>query len=313
VALDPSDPYSLYAGVVHSTQGGIYVTHNLNLGSGATWTRLASPTRTAGHPYALQVLADGSVLATYSGQRNAAGAFTATSGVFRLAKNATTWQDLSDPGMQYWTKDLVLDPADATQKTWWVGVFSGWGGAPNGLGGLYRTVDAGSHWTKVWNEDRVESVGIPPDGDKEIYATTETDGLWHAPDRTATTPAFTRVDAYPFRQPVRVVFNPYQPSEMWVTSFGNGLRVGRRDGAGILPRSPIATRWKAVGTAGGISVEGLAPSRTLTARVTGLDGRIRWEGQPTSDARGDLFLPWAGRGLYLLDLSGTGSRRVLLP
>ena len=313
VALDPTDPYSLYASVVHSTQGGVYVTHNLNLGSGATWTRLASPARTAGHPYSLQVLSDGSLVATYSGQRTAAGAFTATSGVFRLAKGATTWQDLSDPGMQYWTKDLVVDPSDATQKTWWVGVFSGWGGAPNGLGGLYRTVDAGAHWTRVWSQDRVESVGIPPDGGTEVYATTETAGLWHAPDRTIATPTFGLVDAYPFRQPVRVFFNPYAPAEMWVTSFGNGLRVGRRDGTGIVPRTAIPLRWKALPTAGGLSVVGLAPSRALSVRVTGLDGRNHWEGHSTSDARGDLFLPWSGKGLYLLDLEGAGSRMVLLP
>jgi hypothetical protein len=39
-------------------------------------------------------------------------------------------------------------------------------------------------------------------------------------------PILTQVTNYPFGQPERVFFNPYNPSEMWVTSFGNGIRVG---------------------------------------------------------------------------------------
>ena len=32
---------------------------------------------------------------------------------------------------------------------------------------------------------------------------------------------------YPFRFPSRVFFNPYDVNEVWVTSFGNGMRLGR--------------------------------------------------------------------------------------
>lgn len=40
------------------------------------------------------------------------------------------------------------------------------------------------------------------------------------------TQSWTLVDSYPFRQPERVFFNPYNQNEMWVTSFGNGMKVG---------------------------------------------------------------------------------------
>ena len=56
--------------------------------------------------------------------------------------------------------------------------------------------------------------------------TTETQGLWYSNNIHAATPTFTQVAAYPFRQPERVFFNPFNPNEIWVTSFGNGLRVG---------------------------------------------------------------------------------------
>ena len=49
--------------------------------------------------------------------------------------------------MRYWTKDILIDPNDATQSTWYVCVYSGWGGPPNGLGGLYRRDYGRSHGT----------------------------------------------------------------------------------------------------------------------------------------------------------------------
>ena len=47
------------------------------------------------------------------------------------------WEpDRSDPRIHYWTNDVVIDPSDPTQNTWYVGVYSGWGGNANDLGGL---------------------------------------------------------------------------------------------------------------------------------------------------------------------------------
>ena len=40
------------------------------------------------------------------------------------------------------------------------------------------------------------------------------------------TPNWSLVNSYPFRQPERVFFNPYNLNEIWVTSFGNGLKSG---------------------------------------------------------------------------------------
>ena len=40
------------------------------------------------------------------------------------------------------------------------------------------------------------------------------------------TPTWTLVNSYIFRQPERVYFNPYKPDEVWVSSFGNGMKMG---------------------------------------------------------------------------------------
>jgi hypothetical protein len=49
----------------------------------------------------------------------------------------------------------------------------------------------------------------------------------------ASTPTWQVVDSYPFRQPERVFFNPFNQHEMWVTSFGNGLKQGFNYPAGV--------------------------------------------------------------------------------
>src|SRR6185503_2240377 len=235
LALDPNNPNRMYASVIHSTQGGIYVSSNIQNGAASTWTKLANPPRTEGHPFNIYVLNDGKLVCTYSGRRNSAGAFTASSGVFISSDGGATWLDRSHTGMRYWTKDILIDPYDTAQNTWYVGVFSGWGGPPNGLGGLYKTTERGVDWTRMNSLDRVTSCAISPVNPNEMYLTTETEGLWYSSNINAPAPSFAAVTSYPFRQPERVFFNPYNPNEIWITSFGNGLRVGNSCGYLLAP------------------------------------------------------------------------------
>lgn len=220
----------LYASVIHyggggsAMQGGIYRNN-----FGPDWVKLPNPPRTEGHPAAIVVLNDGKVACSFSGRRNQTGAFTPSSGVFLYDPATNSWEDRSHPDMHYWTKDLVIDPSDSTQSTWYAGVFSGWGGPPNGKGGLFRSTDRGLHWEKLTGSqfDRVTSLSFNPLDTKQAYLTTETQGLWRSDQINAAIPDWNLVEEYPFRQPERVFFNPHQPAEMWVTSFGNGLKVAQ--------------------------------------------------------------------------------------
>ncbi len=241
IATDPGNPNRMYASVVHyggggtSSQGGIWMTSNLNALAASTWVHLAQPPRTEGHPASIQVLNDGKMVCTFSGRINTSGAFTASSGVFVYDPAAAAWTDVSAPGMHYWTKDIIIDPADASQNTWYAGVFSGWGGAPNGLGGLYRTTNRGASWIRLTGTqfDRVTSLTFNPQKLSQAYLTTETQGLWVSQNINATTPTWSLVESYPFRQPERVYFNPFNTSEMWVSSFGNSMKMGSMNATGI--------------------------------------------------------------------------------
>ena len=226
VANDPSKPNRLYASVVHSTAGGIYVTDNLQLGAKSTWRKLGTPPRTQGHANVLEVLKDGTLVVSYSGRLDANRDFTASSGVFVSTNGGTTWQDRSSNSLKYWTKDVVIDPTDPKQNTWYAGVFNGWNGASTEQGGLYKTIDRGKTWTRILTLDRVESATVSPTNPNEMYITTETEGLWYTDNLRSASPTFTQVDAYKFRHPERVIYNPYNPAEIWVTSFGSSLQVG---------------------------------------------------------------------------------------
>ncbi|MBI3510872.1 MAG: T9SS type A sorting domain-containing protein [Bacteroidetes bacterium] len=232
IALDPNNPNRAYASVIHYNNGtgvgGVYICNDLNNLATSTWTLLPAPPRTEKHPASLAVLNDGKLVASFSGRRNSSGTFTASSGVFIYDPVGNSWTDVSDAGMDYWTKDVVIDPNDASQNTWYAGVYSGWGGPPNGLGGLYKTTNRGASWTKLTGTtlDRVESCTFNPSNANEIYLTTETQGLWMSSNINNVTPTFSLVNSYPFRQPERVFFNPYIAGEMWVSSFGNGMKVG---------------------------------------------------------------------------------------
>jgi photosystem II stability/assembly factor-like uncharacterized protein len=231
--LDPAHANRMYAAVVHSSQGGIYVSDDLNLGSASTWRKLASPPRTEGHPFGIHLLGDGTLVCNYSGRRNPSGAFTASAGVFLSSDAGVSWEDRSDPGMRYWMRDLVIDPHDASENIWYACVYSGWGGAPNGLGGLYRSIDRGLYWTRISASDRVSSCAFNPLSEDEFYFTTEADGLWFSSNIRADAPDFDPVVKYPFQHPQRIFFNPFDQDEIWVTSFGNGLRVGRSTQTGM--------------------------------------------------------------------------------
>jgi photosystem II stability/assembly factor-like uncharacterized protein len=228
ITLDPNNANRAYASVIDygGGTGGVYRCDNLSSLASSTWTLLPSPPRTERHPASLVVLNDGNLVATFSGRRTTA--FTASSGVFIYDPTLNSWTDKSHTGMYYWTKDVVIDPNDATQNTWYANVFSGWGGAPNGLGGLYKTTNRGTNWTKLTGStlDRVTSCTFNPNDANELYITTETQGLWKSNNINNVTPAFSNVASYPVRQPERVFFNPFNTTEMWVTSFGNGMKMG---------------------------------------------------------------------------------------
>lgn len=251
-ALDPNDPKTMYASVVDpdTSIGGVYVSHNIdavNTGGVVTFTRLvAQPSSiNVDKPHTIEVLKDGTLVLILTGRKydhdgdpNTAEQHSVGSGVFRLDPGASQWTDVTHANMHYWCKDLIVDPADPTQSTWYVGINTAIQptqvvpGQPSNKGGLYMTTNRGQSWTCVFDKD-ADSFAVNPSNPTEGYVTSSSDGLWYTSDlRLADgitinpTPTFVLVDSFPHQRPNRVFFNPYVPGEVWIASNGAGMLVG---------------------------------------------------------------------------------------
>jgi len=243
IALDPSNPERMYASVLHSNKtaiGGIYVTSALSSGTGATWQKMPNPPRSNGHPYNINVLSNGDLVVSFSARKPTNSTpFTDSSGVYYYNFAASAWYDRSHINMRFWTQDVVVDPNDPAGNTWYGCVFTGWGTPGiSGTGGLYKTTDKGLTWTRINDNFRINSCTIRSADPDELYMTTEIDGLWYCGNATSTAPLFSQVTTYPFRHPMRIFINPFKSDEIWVSSFGNGLKTGKTSGSsGIRPDS----------------------------------------------------------------------------
>ncbi|MEW6158499.1 MAG: putative Ig domain-containing protein [Verrucomicrobiota bacterium] len=304
LALDPYDPEKLYVSIANSdpAKGGVYVTSNLSAGANATWIKLPDPVNTPpsgrsteGHPYNVRILKNNRLVVSYSGRQigDESGPFTPSSGVFYSADGGQTWEDRSDPGMHYYVQDVVIDPHDPAENTWYACVWNtNMGIAAQNNGGLYKTTNAGLNWTRLIAGPSITSCTINPDPAlrDEMFVCSHYAGLFHTSNVNDPSPQFNAVSSYPFRGPNRVFYNPFNPSEIWVTSNGNGLRVGVRTAASTLEfaaaqltvnenASTIAVPVQRIGsTSGSVSVDFRTGDSTATSPkdFTAVAGSLTW-------------------------------------
>lgn len=251
-AIDPRDPNTMYASVVDpkSGSGGVWVTHNLDAvdnGGVVHFDQLAAQpdSLNVGKPHTIEVLNDGTIVLVLTarkgdldGSPQTPDLQSAGSGVFRLDPGATEWVDVTGDNMHYWCKDLVIDPADPEQSTWFVAVNPSTTpneavqGQPANQPGLYLTTNRGETWVRVFTQS-VDSLAINPNDHDEAYLTTTSGGLYytsnlHLADGVTANPqaTFTAVTSFPHKRPNRVFFNPYVPGEVWVATNGAGIFIG---------------------------------------------------------------------------------------
>ncbi len=233
VELDPNAPNRMYALVANHLTGGIYRTDDLDRGENATWIKLPNPPRTEGHPWDIKILANGSLVVTYAGRLDQNFKMTPSSGVFISTNGGQTWEDRTAPAdqssMRFNTQDIVIDPWDSTQSTWYATVAyisylpDAW---PDPKVGLFKTTDSGKTWMRIFNEVRVGAHSLAINAASgEFYLATNR-GLWYGVAAGGNAPKFAKVPDVRYPSATRVFLNPYKPSEVWVVTFGAGIMWG---------------------------------------------------------------------------------------
>lgn len=244
--IDKNHPDTMYAcvqDIAGGNIGGIYRCNSIKLGASSVWTPLSAPARASNRPNNIYVLNNGNLMASYYPFDSTSNFnYAAKSGVFLSADGGNSWQDRSDVLMQKKTYSIYPDPNDASEQTWFACV--GAGGA-NNSNGLWRTTNRGTNWTNITPGRSTLSVSFHPYLANEMYICTETSGLYYATNTNSFSFVPTVVSSYDFRNPQMVFFNPYDVNEVWVASFGNGLKMGTTN---------IITSTKEVGVAKEISV-----------------------------------------------------------
>lgn len=233
ICFDPNNPKRMFATVMNyknntppKSPGGIYVNNDITANPDA-FSLLTVPSRTQGRAASIQVLNDSTLVTVYTGRTKAQNnfSFTDSSGIFVSTDAGTSWIDRTQTGMKYFTHSLTIDPNDVSQNTWFActrttNFIAGGASQP----GVWRTTNRGVNWTKIFDTASVR-VDFHPNRPNEMYISTEFVGLYYATNTNAA-PSLTKLNEYGFRTPTGVFFNPYNSNEVWITSLGNGLRVG---------------------------------------------------------------------------------------
>ena len=139
------------------------------------------------------------------------------------------------------------------------------------------------------------------------YISTETSGLYYSSNCEASNPTYTLVSGYPFQHPNRMYFNPYNQNQIWVNSFGNGIRMGDMT-VGINENNPVDNFVELYPnpTNGEVTLNyGIKESTNLTVTLSNINGQIIFTEQSKQNAgiyNHTFNLSQYSKGIYFLNI-----------
>jgi len=228
VILDPASPVDARRLWASSFEHGVYRTDN----GGKSWKKAGTGLGAPGvnvRVCRLMLHKDGTLFVLITAKRVKEKFLKEGVGLWRLAKGATRWEKITASVDLRWPKDFDVDPDDS--RIVYLGAADITG---EEQGGLYRTADGGTSWTRILRKDS-EHFGavIHPSRKGWIYATlceeARESGLYLSKDGGATWTPFLDL---PFSNIMRLTFDPRlavddaDASAMYVTTFGGSVWHG---------------------------------------------------------------------------------------
>ena len=144
-------------------------------------------------------------------------------GLYRSKDGAETWECITQSHRLLWPKDFDVDPRDS--NVIYLGAADPYGPAQ---GGLYKTTDGGKTWERIAREGP-EAFGAtvnPRKPDWVYLCLTESApgcGLWLSKDAGKT---WKPLEGLPFKNAMRVAFDPDDDSVIYVCTFGGSVWKG---------------------------------------------------------------------------------------
>jgi photosystem II stability/assembly factor-like uncharacterized protein len=247
IEIDPNNHdilYAAYVGFLNDTSGklgGVFKSTD----RGATWTRkvngLGYPDPTYPNVNTIQVTVyptSGNVYAGITGYQHGSYGFGCPGGIYKSTNGGDSWTSLTSSLNLKWPGHFVIDPNNENIIYLIAGTAPGSGticagGTPD-QGGVYKTTNGGASWTRVLRDSDFAATGgissmqgseisMAPNNPNEIYLGTVTHGLWKTTDAGAN---WQRIPNFPFLVAHNVDWDPLDPTQYYVSTFGSGIWGG---------------------------------------------------------------------------------------
>jgi len=229
IVLDPTSPVGKRTLYVCAFGKGVYKSTD----NGTTWT-LKNNGIKGKEPFAWALtLADDRTLYLVVARRSEDGSIgTQNDGaLYRSADGAEHWEEITLPAGCNGPTSLAIDPNDQRRL-----ILSAWGrvagiGGDTG-GGIYISEDSGDTWRQVLDKDQhIHEVTIDQRNDV-YYACGFESSAFRTTDRGKT---WTRIKGFNFKWGRRVIPDPKNPENIFITTFGGSVWYGPAAGD---PKAP---------------------------------------------------------------------------
>jgi photosystem II stability/assembly factor-like uncharacterized protein len=221
IVLDPRSPRDHRTLYVAAFGRGVYK----SIDDGRTWSLKSNGIRQSS-PLAWRItLAPDHSLYLVLARRSEDGS-TGNSGdgaIYRSIDDAETWQALPLPVGVNAPDGIAVDPSDP-QRVY----LAAWAraiGTHGEGGGVYRSEDAGLHWTSSLSHDQhIYDVTVDPRLPGTVYAAGFESSAWVSNDSGK---QWARIAGFNFKWGHRVVLDPKDAKSIYITTFGGGVWHGK--------------------------------------------------------------------------------------
>jgi len=220
IVLDPKSPKDARVLYASCFEDGVYK----SIDGGRSWFKSSDGVGVPENARVCRLILhqDGTLFVLVTSPTKGTLSGTAGAGLYRSTDDGKRWEWINSSRPLHWPKDFDVDPRDSSI------IYLGAGDLYGQEGGLYKTTDGGETWSRIVRKGP-ETFGAtinPVRPDWVYLCLTEGapgPGLWLSKDQGET---WEPMRGLPFRNAMRVEFDPDDDSIIYVCTFGGSVWKG---------------------------------------------------------------------------------------